>query len=198
MGGVSALSADGRATFTPGVTSTSLYKPENGPALNVFGGVHLNDYLSLQGSYIRNRNDVAMISSIAPSQGGATGYEQSRTSRQDGIVGDFLLYFRKRSSWVRPYLATGAGVEFLRSTAKQLNHVSGTPSPPPQEFSAAKAAFRSSVGIDVALGHGVQFRFSFAETIQGNEFSRYLSPPGQRPLAQFQNLFGFVIPIHRP
>ena len=39
--GVSTLSADGRAVTTPGTASISMYKPENGPALNLFAGVHL-------------------------------------------------------------------------------------------------------------------------------------------------------------
>jgi hypothetical protein len=36
------------------------------------------------------------------------------------------------------------------------------------------------------------FRYTFSETIRGNPVSARLSPPGQRNLATFQNLFGIV------
>jgi len=198
MAGVSTLSADGRSSFAPGVTSTSLYKPENGPLLNLFTGIHLNDHLSLQGNYVWNRNDITLVSLFAPERGGATAYQQTRTSRQHGIFGDLLLYFRNRDSWVRPYLSAGLGVAFLRSEEKRLTDEIGMPALPPSVFSAAKAGFRAAVGIDLALRGGFQFRYSFTETIQGNEFSRYLSPPGERNLAHFQNLFGIVIRFHLP
>jgi hypothetical protein len=38
----------------------------------------------------------------------------------------------------------------------------------------------------------VTFRYSFSETISGNPISPSLTPPGERPLMNFQNLFGFV------
>ena len=197
LGGVSTLSADGSPRFAPSVTSTSLYKPENGPLLNLFTGVHLNDYLSVQGNYIWNRNDVTLVSLIAPDHGDATAYQQARASRQHGVFGDLLLYFRNRKSRVRPYLSAGGGVVFLRSEKKQLTNEIGAPALPPPVFSAAKAGFRAAVGVDLSLGGAFQFRYSFAETIQGNEFSRYLSPPGQRNLAHFQNLFGIVVRLQR-
>jgi hypothetical protein len=197
LGGVSTLSADGRSSFAPAVISASLYKPENGPLLNVFAGIHLNDYLSLQGNYAWNHNDVTLVSLVAPDRGGATSYEQARSSRQHGVFGDLLLYFRNRRGWVRPYLSAGTGVALLRSAEKRLTNASGTPTLPPSVFSAAKASFRAAVGIDLSLGRGFQFRYSFAEAIQSNEFSRHLSPAGQRNLAHFQNLFGIVIQFHR-
>ncbi len=197
LGGVSALSADGSHSFAPGVTSTSLYKPENGPLLSLFAGVHLNDYLSVQGNYVWNRNDVTLVSLTAPARGDATAYEQARASRQHGVFGDLLLYFRNRKSWVRPYLSAGVGAAFLRSEEKRLKNESGVPALPPPVFSATKAGFRAAVGVDLSLGSTFQFRYSFAETIQGNEFSRYLSPPGKRNLAHFQNLFGIVVRLQR-
>jgi hypothetical protein len=198
LGGVSTISADARSSFASGVASVSQYKPENGPLLNLFAGVDLNDYLSLQGNYLWNRNQVTMVSVSAPEQGIATSYEQTRTTRQHGVFGDLLVYFRGRRSWVRPYLSAGVGVDFLRSEAKQLRSFSGSPVLPPAEFRAATAGFRSAVGIDVALAGRLQFRYSFAETIQGNEISRRLSPPGRRHMAVYQNLFGFVVRFQRP
>src|SRR5216684_3880198 len=146
LSGVSALSADGSHSFAPGVTSTSLYKPENGPLLNLFAGVHLNDYLSVQGNYVWNRNDVTLVSLTAPARGDATAYEQARASRQHGVFGDLLLYFRNRKSWVRPYLSAGVGAAFLRSEEKRrLVNETGVPALPPPVFGATKAGFRAAV-----------------------------------------------------
>jgi hypothetical protein len=38
----------------------------------------------------------------------------------------------------------------------------------------------------------MSFRYSFSETIGGNPISPRLSPPGERNLANFENLFGVV------
>src|SRR5258708_5830069 len=158
LGGGSTLSADGSHSFAPGVNSTSLYKPENGPLLNLFAGVHLNDYLSVQANYVWNRNDVTLVSLSAPSSGQATAYEQARASRQHGAFGDLVLYFRNRNSWVRPYLSAGVGVASLRSEEKRLKSESGAPVLPPPVFPAPKVGFRSAVGLDFSLGRALQFR----------------------------------------
>ena len=197
LGGVSTLSADGRSLFVSGGASTSLYKPENGPLLNLFAGVHLSDYLSVQANYVWNRNDVALVSLVAPDHGTALAYQQNRGSRQHAVFGEVLIFFRNRDSRVRPFLSAGIGAVSLRSEEKLVTNVSGNPVLPPAVFSAAKPAFRTAVGIDLSLGPRLQFRYSFAEAIHGNEFSRYLSPPGQRNLAHFQNLFGFVVRLQR-
>src|SRR5262245_37349246 len=74
VGGISALSADaGSQTTTQGL-SLSAYSPENGGALNVFGGVHLHDYFSLQANYIWNRNDLLLS---ATSSAADAFYEQA-------------------------------------------------------------------------------------------------------------------------
>ena len=38
----------------------------------------------------------------------------------------------------------------------------------------------------------LNFRYSFSETISANPISPSLTPPAQRGLANFQNLFGLV------
>ena len=48
------------------------------------------------------------------------------------------------------------------------------------------------VGMDVNLGKGWAFRYTFSETISQNPISDRLSPPGQHSFKNFQNLFGFV------
>ena len=107
--GVSTLSADARSEITPGGAQVSLYKPENGPALNVLFGLHVHEYVTVQANYVWNRNDLA-LTSVRATESGSSFYEQPRTSSQQAVVGDLLVYFRERRSVVRPYLSAGAGV----------------------------------------------------------------------------------------
>src|SRR5438105_883649 len=58
IGGIATLSADAGSRLSPQGLSSSSYSPANGGALNVFAGVHLHDYFSLQANYIRNQNDL--------------------------------------------------------------------------------------------------------------------------------------------
>jgi hypothetical protein len=48
------------------------------------------------------------------------------------------------------------------------------------------------VGIDFAVGRTWSVRYSFSETIGGNPISPQLAPPGERGMANFQNLFGLL------
>jgi hypothetical protein len=192
LGGISTLSADGRSLTTETESAVSLYKPQNGPALNLFGGAHLTDFLSLQGSYIWNQNRLTLTSTqISDTDGNY--YEESRTSSQHSFIGDLLLYFRHRGSWARPYLSVGSGLVHFTSSRQALLAVRGMPQLPPPEFKSGAAALRVSVGIDLPLTSHWFFRYSFSETIRGNPISEQLSPRGQRNLANFQNLFGFFI-----
>src|SRR5688572_21270648 len=102
VAGISTLSADARAIVTGTGADVSLYKPENGPAVNLLTGVHMNDYFSVQANYIWNRNTVT-AASIRASGADATFFEERRTSMQHAFIGDALLYFRNRESWARPY-----------------------------------------------------------------------------------------------
>jgi hypothetical protein len=188
--GVSTLSADGTSSITPTSTATSLYRPENGLALNVLGGVHLTDYLSVQGNYIWNRNAVTLTSQFS-STTDFFFYEQSRRSTQHSGIADLLLYFRNRRSGVRPYLSTGTGIVRLRSQAHGAV-TRGAPRLPPPTFTSVHPALRVAVGIDLTVGRGWRFRYSFSETIGKNPVSAQLSPVGRRNLANFQNLFGAV------
>lgn len=187
--GVSTLSADGRAVTTPGNASISMYKPENGPALNLFAGVHLGQYLSVQGNYLWNRNDILLVSSVVSRQGGGF-YEQRRASTQHAFVGDTLIYFRRLDSRIRPYL--GTGLAYVRFKAHVTDSMSDGLHAPDGDIASTDIALRSHVGIDVALSRHMSFRYSFSETIGGNPISPRLSPPGERNLANFENLFGVV------
>jgi hypothetical protein len=167
----------------------SLYKPENGLALNLFAGVHVRRYLTVQANYVWNRNDVTLFSSVTSADGGGF-YEQRRNSSQHAFVGDALLYFRARGEAVRPYLSTGVGVVRFESAA--VDGVNGGLVAPAEEIASSHITLRVAVGIDLALGDAWSFRYSFSETLSGNPISPRLMPPGERNLMNFQNLFGFM------
>lgn len=192
--GVATLSADGRSITDAPSAMISLYKPENGPALNLFTGWHFSRFLTVQGNYVWNRNDVALLSSTL-SPAGSGFYEQPRSSRQHSAVGDLLLYFRARGSGVRPYLSTG--VALTRFTSTQIGPaVESGLMAPAGNITATNIGVRVAVGIDLAMGRWA-FRYSFSETISGNPISGALMPKGQRGLANFQNLFGFTYALPR-
>ncbi len=190
LGGVATLSADARSLPTSQGLNVSLYKPENGPALNIVGGVHLNRYLSVQASYVWNRNTLTLSSS---SSGSNSFYEERRKSSQQAILFDLLVYFRRRDDRLRPYLSAGTGVVHLSSTRQNEVAIGGNPALPPTRFASTRPALRVAVGMDVALTHRLALRYSFGETIRHNDLSAQLAPPGKRNLANFQNLFGLLV-----
>jgi hypothetical protein len=188
---VATLSADGRSVVSSTSSGVSLYKPVNGPAVNVFFGRYIGNYVSVQLNYIWNSNDLTFASTSVSPQG-TSFYQETRNSSQTGIGGDVLVFFRDRASLLRPYLSTGVGVVHVRSAQQSLDAVSGSPVLPPPKFSDNTTGLRVAVGIDVKLRHGFSIRYSFSETLSANPLSDHLSPPGQRLLKNFQNLFGFV------
>src|SRR5712692_1373579 len=190
VAGIATLAADARSEITPAGADVSLYKPDNGPALNVFLGLHFHDYLTVQANYVWNRNDVT-LTSVRATELGPSSYEVPRTSSQHALVGDLLVYFRERRSAVRPDLSAGAGIVRLKMRAGGEGRVRNAVPPPPSS-QATCALLRVAVGIDVALGGEWSARYSFSESLSGNPISAQLSPPGQRNLANFQNLFGVV------
>lgn len=189
MIGVSTLSADGRSDFGASSAAVSLYKPENGLTGLVFGGRHFNDFFSVQASYGSNRNDLTLASTQIAA-GAERSYQHSYAARQHTIASEFMIYFRPRSSSVRPYLSGGPGVARLSSGQGRAIFTRGEPVLPPQRFSSTDLCFRVAVGIDIKLKAGARLRYSFAETIQSNPISARMLPPGGRGLANFQNLFG--------
>jgi hypothetical protein len=188
--GVSALSADARSVTTPSETAISLYEPKNGPALNLFAGVHVAQYFSVQANWIWNRNDLTLTSSFT-SPGAAGFYEQRRASRQHAVVLDGLIYFRRLDSAIRPYLGTGLSIAGFSSEETGLATARGL-NPPAGTISSTRLGLRSHVGIDFKVARRLAVRYSFSETISGNPISLSLTPPGRRGLMNFQNLFGLV------
>jgi Outer membrane protein beta-barrel domain len=188
--GVATLSADGQAVTTGNDAALSLYNPENGLAFDVFAGVHVAPYFSLQANWIWNRNDVALVSSFAAPQGSGF-YEQHRHTSQHAVVLDGLIYFRRQDSMIRPYL--GTGVSLVHFSARDVvGSASQGLLAPSGPIASTHLGLRSHVGIDVRLSPRLSFRYSFSETISENPISPFLTPPAPRGLANFQNLFGFV------
>lgn len=185
--GVVAVSGDAGTVLVPSTVTASLYKPENGPAVNVSGGIHFNDWVSAQLSYGWNRNPIELQGIRGPAF-----FAWPQSLSQNAVVGDAMMYFRPRSSRIRPYLSTGlAAIRFDRTpqgTARQSGEI-------PLPSAAAvnwRPGLRVAVGIDIFIHRGWGFRYSFGETLSKNPVSRSLVPPAPRNLANFQNLFGVV------
>jgi hypothetical protein len=121
-----------------------------------------------------------------------TFYQETRKSSEQSVMGNLLLYFRSRRSWVRPYLSVGTGVVRFHSKEVGISALAGIPTLPPREFDSVAAALPVAVGIDMTIHSRWAFRYTFVETIRDNPISSVLSPPGKRNLATFQNLFGLV------
>ena len=191
LGGVATLSGDARSVLSPSSTAFSSYDPRNGGAVEVLVGRHLSDYFTIQGNYIWNGNGLT-ITSAALNNGIQQAYRETRHSSQQSLIGDVLVYFRNRNSQLRPYLSVGTGVVHFTSSQERIEQVLGRPDFLARRFSANMIALHVPVGIDVRLGKGWAFRYTFSETLSKNPISDRLSPPGQHSLKNFQNLFGFV------
>jgi hypothetical protein len=189
IGGIATLSADAGSQGSAQELNLSSYAPRNGGALDVFAGVHLDNYFSVQANYIWNRNSLRLNSTSSS----GSFYQEDRSSVEQAAVFDLLVYFRHRSSRIRPYLGTGTGVVHLSSTQDRLIGSGGSALVPPARFSSTDPLLRVHVGIDLRLARKLDFRYSFSEMIEHNEISRQLSPPGSHKLMNFQNLFGFVV-----
>ena len=193
VGGVATLSGDPSAVVTADGFTASIYKPENGPAVNVFLGAHVREYVSVQANYIRNHNDLRLFSG-AGDRSGSRFFEQTRASSQQALVGDVLVYFRERASSVRPYLSAGLGIVRLETRARGTSVDRGLTAPSPATRSS-EAVLRVAVGVDVVVVGRLRVRYSFSESIGPNAISRELTPPGTRTLMNFQNLIGVTLAL---
>jgi Outer membrane protein beta-barrel domain len=170
QGGFAALSNAAAATSVP--VSASNYDSKVGAALNVEAGYHLNDWFSFQMGYIWNRNRI-----VSTEVGGGVFRQLEATSAQHAIAGDVLLYFRPRTSRIRPYLSAGpAWVRFLSGDDLAVN----------------KPGLRVAVGADVKILADWWFRYTYGETMTANPFGQALHPPSSRQLMNFQNQFGVM------
>jgi hypothetical protein len=188
LGGLATLSGDGRSVVGPTSIATSSYDPKNGPVASVFAGLHLFSYVSFQGNYIWNRNDVALVSSLT-NPPTFSFYQQPASTTENAFIGDVLVYFRKRENRIRPYLSEGGGVVHISSAVNGSTLSLGN-LPVPGATSSTFLTSRTAVGLDVRLHPGWHFRYTFGENISHNPISAQLSPAGQRLLKNFENLWG--------
>ena len=154
---------------------------------NLAAGRHLNNWVSVQGNYIWNRNQVTLQGTS-----GNAFYSALNASSQHKVIVDGLLYFRPVSSRVRPYLSTGVGPVYISREQTALRSSTPAPELPTPSRSAWKAGLRVAVGIDLLLPSGWGFRYSFSESLTTNLFSRSLLPPAPNHLMNFHHLWGFV------
>ncbi len=190
LGGVATLSGDNYSSVGES-SNFSSYDPKNGPALEGLIGKHLSDYFTIQGEYIWNQNTLHLTSAEF-SNGMQSSYTETRDSSQQSVIGDLLIYFRKRSSRLRPFLSVGTGFVHLSSSQQQVTTAIGDPVLPPQHFSSNQVVLHVPVGLDVKLKDGLALRYSFSETLSGNPISKQLSPPAGHNLQNFQNLWGLI------
>lgn len=191
MVGVATLSGDTRALVNSTSSDFATYDPQNGLALNALAGRHLSDILSVQADFVWNRNSLN-FTAASLNGGSQAEYEQTRSSAQESVFASALVYFRRRRSWVRPYLSIGTGWVHLSSAEETVTSETGSAMVPPRQFSADEIALRVPVGVDVSFHHSWYFRYSFSETLSKNPISQELSPPGVSRLKNFQNLFGVI------
>jgi len=189
LGGLATLSGDGSANITASSAATSLYAPQNGGAASLFLGWHIFKYVSIQGNYIWNRNDLTLTSTLS-NPAAVSFYKQPMSSTENAFIGDVLVYFRARGDRIRPYLSQGGGVVLFSTRESGSALASGNLLAPPGNSSSAFPGSRTAVGLDVRVAHAWYFRYTFGENISHNPVSAQLSPPGQRLLKNFQNLFG--------
>ncbi len=165
LGGVAAISNAAAVQAQPPAAAN--YDTKLGPAFNVELGRHLSDWISVQGGYIWNRNRF-----ITTGVSGNNFRQSEAKEAQHSLGFDLMGYFRPRTSVLRPYLSAGpAWVRMMNQN---------------------KPGLRVAVGIDVRMGGGFSFRYSFSEMISGNPFAAALQPTGAGKLMNFQNLFGVM------
>ena len=186
--GVSTLSADARTDVTSSGAQFSSYKPENGLTAVGFAGRHLNDWVSIMGSYGWNRNSILLAAGQAGTASSATSREYASSTHT--VIGETLVYFRPRRSRIRPYLSAGAGLVDIHAASRAAATSFAAPPSLPAAIDHTGPAFRVAVGIDLFLSKNLALRYSFSETLQGNPFSTALTPAAPRKLANFQNWLG--------
>lgn len=192
LAGVSTISGDASSRIQPPNSSaSSLYDPKNGLTFSAMVGRDVSEYVSVQANYLWNGNRLKFDSS-STTNGTLTAYEETRSSSQQRVLADVMVYFRVRGSRFRPYLGVGTGWVHFRSDQEQVMQSVGTLALPARTFSSDMVALHTPVGLDVKLGSGWKFRYAFSETLTRNPISERLSPPGSHRLMSFESLFGIV------
>ena len=173
IGGSVQLSGDPTTVATPTGFATSGYKPETGVAVNAFVGRHIREYVTLQANYTWNRNDVRFFAA----RGAATEslfFAQSHSTSHHTLIADVLVYFRERSSRIRPYLSGGFGLLRL-SADKQPGMIDGGLRPPPAMFTTIELASRSLLASTYRLAMGGASATPSARTLAPTHLAASLS-----------------------
>ncbi len=188
--GLALLSGGGASAVSAARGSLSSYSASAGLLVHAFGGVHLNEYFSIQGAWNWNRN--ALQFSAAATSGAA--FQQSRTSSQNNSGADLVVYFKPRNSRIRPFITGGLNLMRISSDADPITvSVGAAPTLPRPRFTASQAGLRVAAGADfMLLPRGWGVRYAFHEITQRNPIGRQLSPQAGGPLMNFQHLFGVV------
>jgi outer membrane protein W len=186
LAGMAILSGDAQTDFSA-IPRASSYAARNGTSLNLAAGRHFNNWVSVQGNYLWNRNQVTLNGSS-----GNAFYSATNASSQHKIVVDGMLYFRPITSRVRPYLSTGVGPVRISRTQTALSTSNPAPALPTASASVWRPGLRVAVGVDLLLPSGWGFRYSFSETLTKNLFSESLLPPAPNNLMNFHHLWGLV------
>ena len=186
--GISILSGGSGAVLGPASASISNYEPKIGKQIHIFGGWNPWEYVSVQAAWSANRNALIFNSTV-----GTTGfYRQRRKSAQQNLGTDFLLYFRDRKSVVRPFLSVGLNHMWFRSEPVEVTASGGALLPPPR-FTDQAVGLRVAAGTDLVHRNGWGFRYAFMEHLQQrNVIGLRLTPSADRPLMNFQHIFGVV------
>lgn len=186
LAGLAILSGDAQTDFSATPRASS-YAARNGTSVNLAAGRHFNNWVSVQGNYLWNRNQVTLNGT-----NGNSFYAATNASSQHKVVIDGMLYFRPITSRVRPYLSTGVGPVRISRTQTALTTSNPAPALPSTSASVWRPGLRVAVGADLLLPSGWGFRYSFSETLTKNLFSDSLLPPAPNNLMNFHHLWGFV------
>ena len=204
IGGIATLSADAGSRGTAQALSLSSYAPANGGALNVFAGVH-HGYRT-DGLVPSDNNECVGVPSCVsttlpattvPALGRATATFQCPPAQPNLWNWDSAMheYISVKMTAVDQSTVTVEGTNALdRPVAYFVEEEQVTSDPTVLTLkSEHRPIYTSHVGIDLRLARKLDFRYSFSEMIGHNEISKHLAPPAPRGLANFQNLFGFVV-----
>ena len=165
LGGSAAVTNTAAASATP-LPSASNYDAKLGRAASISPGYHINDWFSVQGVYIWNRNRIT----VSELSGGILRVSETMET-QHALGADLMVYFRPRSSFLRPYLSAGPAI------VHSLNQ--------------NRPGLRVAVGADLKLGKkGWGVRYTFSEMMSSNPYGMALHPPSAGRLMNFQNLVG--------
>ncbi|BDC49218.1 hypothetical protein F183_A15340 [Bryobacterales bacterium F-183] len=165
QGGAAAISNGAAVSASP--VAAASYDSKPGAAFAASAGYLFNDWIGAESVYSFNRNRI-LTSEVA----GSSLNQREFTAKQHSWTFEAMLYFRPRTSRIRPYLS--AGPSLVQARERTLG------------------GLRVAVGTDLMLSNGWGFRYSFSEVMSRNPLATDLRPSIGGKLLNFQNQFGIV------